>query len=62
MLLSLNIWLFNARADGTIDELYRYWILGQVKTAHPSSATCSTGSTDPDAPAANGRGSDCSRS
>jgi Na+/H+-dicarboxylate symporter/ABC-type amino acid transport substrate-binding protein len=35
LLLYLDTWLLNAKADGTIDELYRYWMLGQVKETQP---------------------------
>jgi len=35
LLLYLNTWLLNAKADGTIDELYRYWMLGQLKETQP---------------------------
>ena len=31
LLLYFNTWLLNAEGDGTIDELYRYWMLGEVK-------------------------------
>ena len=34
-LLSLNIWLLNAKGNGTVDALYRYWMLGQVKETQP---------------------------
>ena len=35
LLLYFNTWLFNAESDGTIDELYRYWMLGEVKQTLP---------------------------
>jgi ABC-type amino acid transport substrate-binding protein len=35
MLLFLDTWLLNARTNGTIDELYRYWMLGEVKQTQP---------------------------
>jgi proton glutamate symport protein len=35
LLLYLDSWLLNAKADGTIDELYRYWMLGEVKGTQP---------------------------
>ena len=35
LLLYLNTWLLNAEGDGTIDELYRYWMLGEVKQTLP---------------------------
>jgi Na+/H+-dicarboxylate symporter/ABC-type amino acid transport substrate-binding protein len=35
MLLYLDTWLLNAKVDGTVDELYRYWMLGQVEQAQP---------------------------
>jgi Na+/H+-dicarboxylate symporter/ABC-type amino acid transport substrate-binding protein len=35
LLLYLDTWLLNARLDGTIDELYRYWMLGQVEATQP---------------------------
>jgi len=31
----LNTWLLNAEGDGTIDGLYRYWMLGEVKQTLP---------------------------
>ena len=30
-----NAWLLNARGDGTVDALYRYWMLGQVQETKP---------------------------
>ena len=35
LLLYLDAWLLNARINGTVDELYRYWMLGQVKETQP---------------------------
>jgi Na+/H+-dicarboxylate symporter/ABC-type amino acid transport substrate-binding protein len=35
LLLYLDTWLLNAKGDGTIDGLYRYWMLGQVKQTLP---------------------------
>ena len=35
LLLYLDSWLLNAKVDGTVDELYRYWMLGQVKQTQP---------------------------
>jgi ABC-type amino acid transport substrate-binding protein len=35
MLVYLDAWLLNAKLDGTVDELYRYWMLGQVKATQP---------------------------
>jgi hypothetical protein len=35
LLLYFNTWLLNAEGDGTIDELYRYWMLGEVKQTLP---------------------------
>jgi Na+/H+-dicarboxylate symporter/ABC-type amino acid transport substrate-binding protein len=35
LLLYLDTWLLNARLHGTIDELYRYWMLGQVEATQP---------------------------
>lgn len=35
MLLYLDTWLLNAKVDGTVDELYRYWMLGRVEQAQP---------------------------
>ena len=34
-LLYFNIWLLNAEGDGTIAELYRYLMLGDVKQTLP---------------------------
>jgi hypothetical protein len=31
----LTTWLLNAEGDGTIDELYGYWMLGEVKQTLP---------------------------
>ena len=31
----LNAWLLNARGNGTVDALYRYWMLGQVQQTKP---------------------------
>jgi ABC-type amino acid transport substrate-binding protein len=30
-----NAWLLNAKADGTVDALYRYWMLGEVQKTQP---------------------------
>ena len=35
MLLALDTWLLNAKGNGTVDVLYRYWMLGQVKETQP---------------------------
>ncbi len=35
LLLYLDTWLLNARMDGTVDALYRYWMLGKVKETQP---------------------------
>ena len=35
LLAYLDTWLLNAEADGTVDALYRYWMLGQVKETQP---------------------------
>jgi len=35
LLLYLNTWLLSAKLDGTIDSLYRYWMLGQVEATQP---------------------------
>ena len=35
MLLSLDTWLLNAKGNGTVNALYRYWMLGQVKEMQP---------------------------
>jgi Na+/H+-dicarboxylate symporter/ABC-type amino acid transport substrate-binding protein len=35
LLMYLDTWLLNAKANGTIDGLYRYWMLGQVKETQP---------------------------
>jgi proton glutamate symport protein len=35
LLLYLDTWLLNARMNGTIDELYRYWMLGHVERTQP---------------------------
>ena len=35
MLLLLDAWLLNAKSDGTMDELYGYWMLGKVKRTQP---------------------------
>ena len=31
----LDTWLLRARTDGTIDALYRYWMLGEIKETQP---------------------------
>ena len=33
MLSMINTWIELKRSDGTIDELFRYWILGQDNTS-----------------------------
>ena len=33
--LYLDTWLLNAEGNGTIDALYRYWMLGEVKQTQP---------------------------
>ena len=35
LLLYLDTWLLTAKANGTVDELYRYWMLGEVKQTQP---------------------------
>jgi len=35
LLLYLDTWLLDAEGDGSIDELYRYWMLGEVKNTLP---------------------------
>ena len=35
LLLYLDTWLLNAAGDGTIDALYRYWMLGEVAKTQP---------------------------
>lgn len=35
LLLYLDTWLLNAKLDGTVDALYHYWMLGQVKEVQP---------------------------
>jgi len=35
LLLYLDTWLLRAKLDGTVDELYRYWMLGQVEATQP---------------------------
>lgn len=35
LLLYLDTWLLNAKANGTVDALYRYWMLGEVKQTQP---------------------------
>lgn len=35
LLAFLDAWLVNARGTGTVDELYRYWMLGQVQQIKP---------------------------
>jgi Na+/H+-dicarboxylate symporter/ABC-type amino acid transport substrate-binding protein len=35
LLLYLDAWLLDAKLDGTVDALYRYWMLGQVKETQP---------------------------
>lgn len=35
MLTYINTWLRNAKGDGTVDALYRFWMLGQVSKIKP---------------------------
>jgi Na+/H+-dicarboxylate symporter/ABC-type amino acid transport substrate-binding protein len=35
LLLYLDTWLLNAAGDGTIDTLYRYWMLGEIAKTQP---------------------------
>jgi len=35
LLRYFDAWLLNAETNGTVDELYRYWMLGQVKATQP---------------------------
>lgn len=35
LLLFLDTWLLNAKREGIVDELYRYWMLGEVKETQP---------------------------
>jgi Na+/H+-dicarboxylate symporter/ABC-type amino acid transport substrate-binding protein len=35
LLTYLDTWLLTAKTDGTIDTLYRYWMLGEVKKTQP---------------------------
>jgi hypothetical protein len=35
MLLALDTWLLNAKGNGTVNTLYRYWMLGQVQETQP---------------------------
>jgi len=35
LLTFLNAWLVNAKGNGTIEALYRYWMLGQVQEIKP---------------------------
>ena len=35
LLTFLDTWLLNARTGGTIDALYSYWMLGEVKKTQP---------------------------
>lgn len=35
LLLYLDTWLLNAKLNGTVDALYRYWMLGQVQATQP---------------------------
>jgi Na+/H+-dicarboxylate symporter/ABC-type amino acid transport substrate-binding protein len=35
LLTYLDAWLLDAKLDGTVDALYRYWMLGQVKETQP---------------------------
>jgi ABC-type amino acid transport substrate-binding protein len=35
LLLYLDTWLLNAELNGTIHDLYRYWMLGQIEATQP---------------------------
>jgi Na+/H+-dicarboxylate symporter/ABC-type amino acid transport substrate-binding protein len=35
LLLYLDTWLLTAAGDGTVDELYRYWMLGEIAKTQP---------------------------
>ena len=35
MTAMVNIWIEQKRKDGTIEELFDYWILGQQRGARP---------------------------
>lgn len=35
LLLYLDTWLLDAKLNGTTDELYRYWMLGQIEATQP---------------------------
>jgi Na+/H+-dicarboxylate symporters len=35
LLLYLDTWLLNATGDGTVDTLYRYWMLGDIAKTQP---------------------------
>jgi Na+/H+-dicarboxylate symporter len=35
LLLYLDTWLLNAKVNGTVDEIYRYWMLGHVQKTQP---------------------------
>jgi ABC-type amino acid transport substrate-binding protein len=35
LLLLLDTWLLDAKSDGMMDELYNYWVLGEVKRTQP---------------------------
>jgi ABC-type amino acid transport substrate-binding protein len=35
LLRYFDTWLLNARDNGTIDALYRYWMLGQIAKTQP---------------------------
>jgi proton glutamate symport protein len=35
LLLYLDTWLLNAKLNGTVDEIYRYWMLGRVERTQP---------------------------
>jgi ABC-type amino acid transport substrate-binding protein len=35
LLTFFDAWLVNARDSGTVDALYRYWMLGEIGTARP---------------------------
>lgn len=51
LLTFMNAWFLNAKGNGTVDTLYRYWMLGEVRQikppAGPWSGTCRAGSISP---------------
>jgi len=36
LLIFFNAWLANARGNGTVNALYRHWMLGEIGTARPA--------------------------